>query len=351
MKRIISISVLLLGIALSAFTQINRAEGKLGIAAYNGAATIAVKESKLILSKHNLSDTFLLKKEANATVLANDADSAAVYNKLELTPLQLNQALTEQAGANAIAKLIDIAARMQGQQLQIVPGEANALSPTDSIEEGAKPATLVEESSNNNWLMPTAIGLIALVLGILVGRITKKTNTTNIVTNRLPEEPKMATTAEPEESIVKVESKQMAQLKKDLAAALEKNNLITEKTQKLLEGDNLYYNAIFEQLILPLQTALDNGDEAAVVKYAHLAMVHFSSITRVKIRKKQKYDDANIQLITGNASLTQEFPQIDAQTPIDKIPANLRILMNILQKNGVTGLDETVIKGYKLKQL
>jgi hypothetical protein len=67
--------------------------------------------------------------------------------------------------------------------------------------------------------------------------------------------------------------------------------------------------------------------------------------------EKTNYDDANIQLITGNASLTQGFPVIGHQTPIDKIPANLRVLITLLQKNGVSGLDDTIIKGYKLKDL
>jgi hypothetical protein len=192
--------------------------------------------------------------------------------------------------------------------------------------------------------------LAALIIGIILGRVSKKSANPSITYNT-PELPKTTPVAPAEEQIVKVDTKQTAQLKKDLAAALEQNKLITDKTKKLIDGDSFYYNAVFEKLILPLQTALDNGDEAAVVKYAHLAMVHLSSITRVKIQKKQKYDDANIQLITGNASLTQEFPQIDGQTPIDKIPANIRVLMNILQKNGVNGLDDTVIKGYKLKQL
>jgi hypothetical protein len=340
----------MLGISSFVAAQINRAEGSLGIASFNGQATITVKGDKLIVSKSDATDTFALVKDGTTNILAQDADSSAIYNRLEITPLQLNKTLAEQAGANAIAKLIDIASRMQGQQLKLVSADENALSYTDSIEEGATPAVEVAEANNNSWMIPALIGLAALIIGIILGRVSKKSANPSITYNT-PELPKTTPVAPAEEQIVKVDTKQTAQLKKDLAAALEQNKLITDKTKKLIDGDSFYYNAVFEKLILPLQTALDNGDEAAVVKYAHLAMVHLSSITRVKIQKKQKYDDANIQLITGNASLTQEFPQIDGQTPIDKIPANIRVLMNILQKNGVNGLDDTVIKGYKLKQL
>jgi hypothetical protein len=143
MKRIISLSILMLGISSFVAAQINRAEGSLGIASFNGQATITVKGDKLIVSKSDATDTFALVKDGTTNILAQDADSSAIYNRLEITPLQLNKTLAEQAGANAIAKLIDIASRMQGQQLKLVSADENALSYTDSIEEGATPAVEV----------------------------------------------------------------------------------------------------------------------------------------------------------------------------------------------------------------
>ncbi|MCY1544546.1 hypothetical protein D9M68_804390 [compost metagenome] len=87
------------------------------------------------------------------------------------------------------------------------------------------------------------------------------------------------------------------------------------------------------------------------MRQLNIAATHLSSITRTKIRKKLNYDDANVQLITGNPTFTNEFPVIGPDTPIDKIPANIRVLRDILQRNGVTGLDDSIVLGYKLKHI
>lgn len=342
MKKLLLISTFLL-LAMNLLAQVDPDAGALHIQQFTGTAAIIIKNDKLRVQKEDQVDSFSIKKNGGNYELANPQDMDKIYTILNVTPAQMETALKDQEGASLIAKLLGVTAKMKDQKLLVQPS-ANGSSDTTPVEEGAQPATEVTKEEGNNWLIALFAGIGALIVGIIIGRVSK---------------PKLKAPAfQPEpvkennmESVQPVNNKLVEQLKQELAATKEKSNLITEKTQKLIDGDNAYYSAVFEKLILPLQTALDNGNEADVAKYAHLAMVHFSSITRVKIRKKQNYDDANIQLITGNASLTQGFPVIDHQTPIDKIPANLRVLINLLQKNGVSGLDDTIIKGYKLKDL
>lgn len=347
-KTFFIISILIC--ALQTMAQVDRNNATLSLSNYNGLAAVFIKDNFAKVQKGDHVDSFKIDKKGTSINLVDSVDAQKVYTLLGIKAEELDQALSDQAGANPISKLLDIASKMKDQKLVIQATSAsnNPTATEPREEEGAQPATLVENSNSNTWLMPSIIGLVALAIGFFIGKSMQK----KAPIQELKEpEPLDQSIVEGISKISKTASKEIDVLKKTIEDLEEKNKAINAKGQQLIEGDAKYYGSVFERIILPLQTALDNGDEAETIKYLNLCMVHFSSITRLKMRKKQNYDDANIQLIMGNASLTQEFPAIDATTPIDKIPANLRVLIQILQKSGVTGLGDTIIKGYKLKNL
>lgn len=345
MKKILSILAITL-YCLNAAAQVDRNAGSLSLPDYYGTATISIKGDMAEIQNGSGTERFRISKSGSSINIVDSTDVPKIYSALKLDAGQLESALSDQAGADAISKLLDIVSKMNNQRLTIRSNDTAAEQ--QPVEEGAQPASLVEETSNNEWWLPITVGLAALISGFLIGRSVKRAPAVQELEKPAPPESPIA---EGVAKINKVPDAKLDELRKELAALKEKNKSISTKNQQLIDGDDLYYNSVFERIILPLQNALDNGNEAEIMKYLNLSMVHLSSITRVKIRKKQKYDDANIQLMFGNSDLTLEFPTIDAHTPIDRIPANLRTLIQMLQKSGVRDLDETVIKGYKIKQL
>ncbi|RQO31552.1 hypothetical protein DBR32_06230 [Taibaiella sp. KBW10] len=343
MKKIIFVlSILSLSLTGIAQSAIDAQKGLMSIPGYSGNAAVIVKRDTVKIQKDEHAKEFKLVHHGNTISLANPEDSSQVYNILDISPAQLAEALKDNAGKTTVDKLLDIAGKMRDGKLVIK--KEGTLNTTDTtVEEGAQPAIAVTETQSNNWLIPAICGLAALIIGFVIGKsMSGKKELIAPVIDPIP-------AALPDTPAPASESVQ--KLKADNKELKEKNKLITEKTQALISGDELYYNQVFNKIILPLQEAIDSGNEAAIVKQLNLAAAHFSSITRTKIRKKLKYDDANIQLVTGNPSFTNEFTAIDGNTPIDKIPSNVRTLIQILKKNGVTELDDTIIQGYKLKHI
>lgn len=307
---------------------------------YKGSAAVIVNGNTVKVQKDEQAVAFPLQHSGNTITLANPQDSTAIYELLQVTPEQMSQALSDNAGSTTMGKLLDIASKMRDGKL-ILSQTGTEPGMNDTIEEeGAQPAVAVTdtESDYSKWLWPLIAAVAALIIGIIAGKMTKKAAPVEHNTDSTPKVPAADTAA-------------LQQLRQELAEAKEKNRVITEKTQALISGDELYYNQVFQKIVLPLQEAINQGNSAEMTRQLHIAATHLSSITRTKIRKKLNYDDANIQLITGNPTFTNEFPAIDAQTPIDKIPANIRNLIQVLKQNGVSGLDDSIVQGYKLKHI
>lgn len=339
MKQLILLSAIC-GISLSGFAQhIDPQKGRMHLSGYQGSAAVIITDNAVKVQKEENGQDFAIKRSGKTIELANPQDSTTIYSILQVSPAQLNDVLKDNAGSSTINKMLDVAGKMPDGKLLIGdPGPAGTSADTTE-EEGAQPATaVIEAPAGNNWLWPAVSGIVALIIGIIAGRSMRP------ATPAIHPEEAPAPTGNADPAA-------LLQLQKELADTRDKNKLITEKTQALIAGDELYYNQVFQKIVLPLQEAINQGNQAEIVRQLNIAATHLSSITRTKIRKKLNFDDANVQLITGNPTFTNDFPAIGPDTPIDKIPANVRVLRDILQRNGVTGLDDSIVLGYKLKQI
>ncbi len=327
-------------ISLFSFAQnIDAQKGSMQLPGYTGSAAVIISNDVLKVQKDEKVQDFAIKRSGKTIELVNPQDSTAIYNLLHVSSAQLTSVLSDNAGSSTINKMLDVAGKMPDGKL-LISQNGTAASATDTVEEeGAQPAAEVAETSTANaWLWPLVSGVIALIIGFIAGKMMRPSAPA-------PQHNDNVAPAGAADPLV------LQQLQKELTDTRDKNRLITEKTQALISGDELYYNQVFQKIVLPLQEAINQGNQAEIMRQLNIAATHLSSITRTKIRKKLNYDDANVQLITGNPTFTNEFPVIGPDTPIDKIPANIRVLRDILQRNGVTGLDDSIVLGYKLKHI
>jgi hypothetical protein len=327
-------------ISLFSFAQnIDAQKGSMQLPGYTGSAAVIISNDVLKVQKDEKVQDFAIKRSGKTIELTNPQDSTAIYNLLQVSSAQLTSVLSDNAGSSTINKMLDVAGKMPDGKL-LISQNGTAASATDTVEEeGAQPAAEVAETSTSNtWLWPLVSGVIALIIGFIAGKMMRPSAP-------VPQHNDNVAPAGAADPLV------LQQLQKELTDTRDKNRLITEKTQALISGDELYYNQVFQKIVLPLQEAINQGNQAEIMRQLNIAATHLSSITRTKIRKKLNYDDANVQLITGNPTFTNEFPVIGPDTPIDKIPANIRVLRDILQRNGVTGLDDSIVLGYKLKHI
>lgn len=327
-------------ISLSGFAQsIDAQKGSMQLPGYTGSAAVIISNDAVKVQKDEKVQDFAIKRSGKTIELVNPQDSTAIYDLLQVSSAQLTAVLSDNAGSSTINKMLDVAGKMPDGKL-LISQKGAATTATDTVEEeGAQPATeIAETNSSNAWLWPLVSGVIALIIGFVAGKMMRPA--APVQQHNDPVTPAGGT-----------DPAALQQLQRELSETREKNRVITEKTQALIAGDELYYNQVFQKIVLPLQEAINQGNQTEILRQLNIAATHLSSITRTKIRKKLNFDDANVQLITGNPTFTNEFPVIGPDTPIDKIPANIRVLRELLQRNGVTGLDDSIVLGYKLKHI
>jgi hypothetical protein len=142
---------------------------------------------------------------------------------------------------------------------------------------------------------------------------------------------------------------------KDLKLKLEEAKNETAAYKKNLDiytdFDNKYYNEAFRKLISPMNDAMEKGSRKEIIESLLKIMSHFSSLTRYKIAKKQAYDEPNMQYLMNQRMKNDAAIEIDNNTPVDKIPKNIKVLVDLLSEQSSTGLDESIISGYKIKNL
>ncbi len=312
------------------------------------AAVSLLPSNKLRIQNGDKVGNFNLVQKENIWQLEHPKDSTEILKILNINHAVITEALQHTNGSTFVDKLIYLAHGSKNNKL-ILSSDTTTTAINTAMEDDEELSS-TPTPTNTQWWIPLAIGVGALVLGFFFGRVSKKSAVTKTV-----EDNKAAATTSTEqklkantEALIQAQNNE-AKLKAELVQLQEKYDQVATQLKEFIENDRIYFTAAFDKILLPIQKALDDENKSDVVKYTHLAMIHLSSITRVKLRKKQNYDDANIQLLIGNSSATKEFPEVDFQMSLDKIPANLRVLMEILEAHQVKSLDDAIVKGYKIK--
>ncbi len=206
------------------------------------------------------------------------------------------------------------------------------------------------------WLPGVAIGLI---VGLVVGLVIKKSKKPNQI-----EETKSDSKLFIDESVtpqgatktlsaadIKKLKEEIKSLKLQLDEAKGQTQAYKTNLDVYTDFDQKYYNEAFRKLVSPMNDAMEKGSRKEILESLLKIMSQFSSLTRYKIAKKQPYDEANMQYLMNQRMKNDVAIDIDANTPIDKIPKNIKTLIDMLSEQSSKGLDDSIISGYKIKNL
>jgi phosphoribosyl-ATP pyrophosphohydrolase len=237
---------------------------------------------------------------------------------------------------------------------------ANDTLPDNGEAGGIVVAENVSGKSNalkDNWVY---LALGAIVIAIASSAITRAlmANKTKTPEQKIQEEP-AETTVETKTKDTKASAAELKKLKaeaKTLMAQVQELQTSNANLDRNLEiyrnFDSGYFNEAFRKLVAPMNEAMEKGSEKEILENMLKITGHFSSLTRYKISKKQPYDEANIHYLlnqkTGNENVAVD---INGSTPIDKIPKNIKTIIDMLKQQDSKGLDDSIIAGYKIKNL
>lgn len=351
MKKIILIPLFfLLGIALAfAQTTDNAPDNTWDLINYKGSAAVIIFNKDSARAQRDAKGiNFKIKTDKQLVHLIDKRKDEQILKILGISKKEIEKRFPQNSALLPTEKLLTEANRFPDQKLLIgathtISGDidANSLSDSDQLQDqnfsdNIKP----KEEKNRDWIYFIILDFIALGIGLWIGLSLKKKKDKR--KKLLPSS--IAQTEISPEEFKKLQSENLL-FQQRMSHAL-------NQIEEIKFQDNSYFEKAFENIILPLQESLEKGDTAKTLALLTIASAQLSSISRSKIGKKLKHDDANIQyLITQNKSNTAQFPEITSKTAIDKIPHNLQKLIQLLQENKVHGLDDTVVMGYKIKDL
>jgi len=144
---------------------------------------------------------------------------------------------------------------------------------------------------------------------------------------------------------------EIRELKSKLEEAKNETAAYKKNLDIYTEFDQKYYNEAFRKLVSPMNDAMEKGSRKEIIETLLKIMSHFSSLTRYKIAKKQAYDEPNMQYLMNQRMKNDAATEIDSNTSVDKIPKNIKVLVDMLSEQSSTGLDDSIISGYKIKNL
>lgn len=308
------------------------------------AVVVLFKSDSARIQKDNDVLTFAVRKEGTAIRLKNIKSDTEALRLLNVTP----EAVNMEYGADPLdmaptEKLLTAANRLPDRKLLLEGSTGSAAAPTVTdtpyADGYAEETPVTNTNSNLSNAQPWLYALGALILGFILGWLLKPRAKTTTAAAPM-EETELPGAADPDEG-----------LKQEISTLQQHLALGQKELGRLQQEDRQYFQALFEQLLLPLQESMEQNKKAHLAAQLVTATVLLSSLTRHKLGKKGKYDEANLSLLTGVAGASADAPLITAATPPDQIPHHLRALIEILKDQGVTGLGDLVVQGYRIKDL
>lgn len=351
MKKLILFPfLLLLGYGLFAQSVQDSMENNWDLNNYigNAAVTILNADSARI-QKNTRVFTFKIKTEQQFVYLADKKNNEKILTLLEIKKYEIDNKFTQYPKLLPAEKLLTVAHSFPDQKLLIGKIIFDHNNTSTSLSDESAPELADQNFAEKitaknehqiNWFYFILFDIIALGIGLIIGMNLRKKG-------QKAREKANTEAIAPQQSMSDIQK-----LQNENAFLQQRMSRALMQLEDAKAFDEVYFQKAFEQIILPLQESLEKGDKSKTLELLTIAAAQLSSISRTKIGKKLKHDDSNIRYLnTQNKNATQEYPEISAQTAIDKIPNNIKVLLEILKANEVDGLDDTVVMGYKIKDL
>lgn len=342
------------------------------ISGYKDTVAITIinegKEAKV--QRGSTAAIFPLRTEGKLLRLKTSGENERLMRIVNVDIAKVDQEFKALDGSlTAGEKLINRANAFVGKKLMIVP-EGYAGGVEDSAyeevnnngEAGGVNEPQDQQASGNvwkdNWLYLLLAALVGAILSAVVTRaVSGKKQTQPAVVPEEQPEPVVAAAEGKEPKGSAAELKKVKQELKDVKAQLDNLlSLNTELEKKLNINrtfDSNYFSEAFRKLVAPMNEALESGSRKDIIENMLKMSMHFSSLTRYKIAKKQAFDETNIHYLLNQktAGTDVSITEIDGQTPVDKIPKNIKTVIDILKENNSAGLDDSILSGYRIKNL
>jgi len=233
---------------------------------------------------------------------------------------------------------------------------------TDQGEAGGIPAAEAASEKGSASSVPWLLLGISAIAGIAVGaagmslakgKSTKREQAPESVPEPLP------APGEEAGNKAKAPAAEAKRLKQELKAlearmaSLQESHTALERNLEVYRAfDSTYFGEAFRKLVSPMNEAMESGSRKDMLENLLRIMIHYSSLTRYKIAKKQPYDEANIHyLLNQKGGADMAATEINGHTPVDKIPKNIKVITDLLKEFGSGGLDDSILAGYKIKNL
>lgn len=347
---------------LFSFLQLNVfAQGTETLRMVAQAFSLSVQKDYFIITSEQGQDSFKLKpKPANERnyALENPADKATIERILSLDQEEIKAKWSNAfRGLDVVDIVINKTAASTGGTLKLMPEEVGGQS-IDALQ----PTVQTEKDSAINW-MQVAIGiLIGVVAGAAIAAAFRKPAQripAPVITEEESEnfEETVKPFAQDPKKITDKAKEQIAKLKAEKKALtsemknLKSNMNQLEQTVKASQQFNqVYYAQAYKEIIEPANAALEKGDEAKASALLLQALAQFSSKARNELNLKQAYDIFNLNILTQQAVQEKDVQIINADTPLDKIPANIKNVLRWMEKNGAHSLAKTAFWGYKINR-